>query len=461
MGLLFHYITIAIRNMRKYKNQTVISVIGLSVGLTCFAMAALWIRYEMTFDSFHKKAKFMYVVYTPNPRSQTGYDRSNPYLLGSHLKETFPEIANTTQVYANTLYAGKITVDGVELSGLTIKADSSFFSMFDVKILEGSRDFLIPDNNKVAITREKAFQLFGDQPPIGKTVTAMNREFTICAVVTGMSKRSNYAFDFISPFSSRQINEWYIRGCNTIIELFPGTDVETFEKKLYESAIADLSGDKSSEMTIKPITKLRYTDPNVEREVPFQHILIFSLLGFLVILCSLFNYVAMFVSRFRMRQKELALRMVCGASGGSLLAMLLVEFLLVFLLAVLLGCGLMQSVHKPFLMLSGIQMALPAIYKELLMYIGGVILLSALSLRLILFVFMRSTLNVSIRRSNNNAFRKISVASQLAIGIGIVFCTFTMLKQVYFLRHTTELGFSLHNLGLIEMIQREFDGTVL
>ena len=57
-----HYLKIAFRNLRKYKNQTFISVIGLAVGFTCFALAMLWIRYEMTFDSFHKNAGQMYVV---------------------------------------------------------------------------------------------------------------------------------------------------------------------------------------------------------------------------------------------------------------------------------------------------------------------------------------------------------------------------------------------------------------
>ena len=63
---------------------------------------------------------------------------------------------------------------------------------------------------------------------------------------------------------------------------------------------------------------MRYTDPDIAREVKFQYIFIFAVSGLLVVLCAMFNYLALFVSRFRMRQKELALRVVCGASGGSL-----------------------------------------------------------------------------------------------------------------------------------------------
>ena len=60
--MITHYLKIALRNMRKYKSQTLISVIGLAVGFTCFTLATLWIRYEMSFDSFHKNAEQIYVV---------------------------------------------------------------------------------------------------------------------------------------------------------------------------------------------------------------------------------------------------------------------------------------------------------------------------------------------------------------------------------------------------------------
>ena len=60
-----HNLKIALRNMRKYKNQTLISVIGLAVGFTCFALAMMWLRYEMSFDNFHKNAGQMYVVHSP------------------------------------------------------------------------------------------------------------------------------------------------------------------------------------------------------------------------------------------------------------------------------------------------------------------------------------------------------------------------------------------------------------
>jgi hypothetical protein len=409
----------------------------------------------MTYDGFHKNAKQMYVIYQPNFMRPTDYQRSTHKTLADHLKKIFPEIKNATSLNPDA-YGSKITVDDVEYPALIIQTDSSFFQMFDVKILEGSMDFLIPGSQKLAITREKARQLFGNEHPIGETLS--HGRYTISAVVSGMSKRTNYPFDFIAPLyeypTDKNISSY---GENTIIELYPGTNIEAFEKKLYEYKYITSSFVKK--LIMIPLTKLHYTGPDIERDVKIQHIYIFAVSGLLVVLCSLFNYLTQFVSRFRIRQKELALRMVCGASGGSLLVMLSVEFLLTLLCSVVLGCMLTQLFHRPFLALSDIQMNLSAIYRESLMYVGGVILVSLLAFWMILLIFRHRSLNLTIRQSNKKQFRKISVVVQLVISIGFAFCTIIILKQMYFLHHTNELGFSFKNRGSISMY--EGDSEVL
>jgi hypothetical protein len=198
--------------MWKYRSQTTISVIGLAVGFTCFALGALWIRYEMTFDSFHKNAERMYVVYMPSTFSNSGYSKGSAYKLSSYLKETFPDIEEACPVSPAPIM-DKITVEGREVPAMRVTADSSFLKMFDVKILEGSNEFLVPGSNKLAITRKKARQLYGNENPIGKPVDFGDHgiaarilnlgkiEYTICAVVTELPNRSNFAFDIISSFS--------------------------------------------------------------------------------------------------------------------------------------------------------------------------------------------------------------------------------------------------------------------
>lgn len=60
--MLYHYIKIAFRNLLKYKLQSFICIVGLAIGFTSFALSSLWIRYELTYDTFRKDADRIYYV---------------------------------------------------------------------------------------------------------------------------------------------------------------------------------------------------------------------------------------------------------------------------------------------------------------------------------------------------------------------------------------------------------------
>ena len=60
--MIKHYLKVAFRNLIKYKTQSLVSIIGLAVGFTCFALSVLWIRYEMTYDNFHEGADRIYLA---------------------------------------------------------------------------------------------------------------------------------------------------------------------------------------------------------------------------------------------------------------------------------------------------------------------------------------------------------------------------------------------------------------
>jgi ABC-type antimicrobial peptide transport system permease subunit len=439
--MIRHYLKIAFRNLRKYKDQTLISVIGLAVGFTCFAVAALWIRYEMTYDGFHKNADRMYCVYMPDSFESGGLSRWAPYSLAAYLKETFPEINNATAVGVMNQYPNVIEVENVECPADLLRIDSSFFSMFDVGIIDGSLDFLIRDSKNIAVTQAKARQLFGNENPVGKVIKLRNDEYTVCAVVSGFSKQSNYPFDFLFAVS---VNE--NRTNHILVELTSGIDMEGFKKKLYESAFRYVR-----EMSIIPLTNIRYKDPDMEKDVKFQYLIIFALAGSLVILCTLFNYLTLFIGRFNIRQKELALRTVYGASNRSLFALLATEFAVSLIIAVLLGAVFMQIIYGYFISTSGIKSELSAVYFELLTYTGAVILISLITFILVLTIFRHGNLNLAIRRSNKKTFRKISVVAQLAISTGFAFCTIIIVKQVYHLHNTTDLGFVLKNRGAVRI----------
>lgn len=134
-----HYFKIAFRNLLKYKTQSIISIIGLAVGITCFALATLWIRYEMTYDTFHRRADDIYLVRAQLTITDGTLSNSMPYPAIEYLRKNISEIEDICGISpfkTNLRFKDK----GGDL--LAIEVDSAFIRMFDVRILQGNVNFL-------------------------------------------------------------------------------------------------------------------------------------------------------------------------------------------------------------------------------------------------------------------------------------------------------------------------------
>ena len=90
--MLIHYLKIAIRNLLKYKTQSAICIVGLAVGFVCFALSALWISYEMTYDTSHRDADRLFLLYQKDILNNSGYSTWNCYPVSTLIKKEFPEV---------------------------------------------------------------------------------------------------------------------------------------------------------------------------------------------------------------------------------------------------------------------------------------------------------------------------------------------------------------------------------
>ena len=158
--MITHYLKVAFRNLLKYKTQTVISILGLAVGFTCFTLSALWINYENTYDTFHPDAERLYIVSTDDEISPGKYGMYTPPALAGYLKEHWDEVEQATLFQDNILFVQKNN-RMEEIPVLSV--DTTFCQIMDIRVLEGSNQFMIPQkgNNDVAITQEGAQHLFG------------------------------------------------------------------------------------------------------------------------------------------------------------------------------------------------------------------------------------------------------------------------------------------------------------
>ena len=432
--LICHYLKIAFRNLRKYKLQSIISIIGLAVGFACFTLSTLWIRHELTFDTFHAGAGQIFFVCSKSDTDNSGITRITPYLLSGYLKKTFPEIeASCTMQAWPTGYKFR----KMDRQSFMMCIDSAAFSMFRLRLLAGNKNFMLTRSKEIAINDKIAKELYGPESPIGEEIEIDGEKRKICAVVQGWNEHSNLPFEIVGSLYIRE--EWNSSCYQTFIKVKKGIDIKSFEKKLFEHEI------KSNDYTYKnillfPITAMHYKQPITETTVRLEHILLFALAGGLVILCALFNYLTLFTNRIRIRAKEIGLRKVCGSSNGHLLLLFSAEYFLTLLLALLCGMILIELAIPYFKNISGIRTTVSGIYAEVLAYSSIMILLSFVFSSLLILSFRKQSLNTILRGSKNikgkNMFSSVSLAVQLIISIGFIFCTVVMIKQIHFLSHS-------------------------
>ena len=444
--MIIHYLKIAWRNLMKYKVQNAVCIIGLAVGFVCFALSTLWISYELTYDTSHRDANRLYMLYAPTSLSASGYSTGTSYPVSTLLKEQFPEVEAACAFYREQLPVG--VQEGETVETHTLCADSCFMNLFGISVLSGSLDFLHAED-KAALTPDFAMRLFGTQDVLGKEIEIEEKIYTVCALVSGVGTHSSLSYGVWKGRDWTPYYEnWSDCSLDVLIKLRNGETIASFQKKVAE--YADRSSDERAASSLDKLLfvslpEYRYASFNEERGLELHYLVLFSAVGALVILSSLFNYLALFVSRMRMRGREIELRMACGSSRFRLYLLLAVEYLLLLLLVGLIGMVLIELLLPAFRKLSSVE---GDVYTHALLYFIGLTLIFMLCL----IPFIRYK---SVRHSGRrNLFRKVSVFFQLTIGILFVFCLTVLLKQVAYLRHT-DIGWNRENLAVLSYVYPE------
>ena len=427
--MIKHCLKIAIRNLVKYKVQSAISILGLAVGFVCFSLSLYWIHYEMTYDHFRQDADRIYMVRTNDEYTEGKISTRVPYSLAAYLAQHFPDIAVAAPFH---LISERISVNDKYQDAVFSSADSAWMNLMDIRIIKGNRNFMLPkDNAEIAITEEAAKKWFRTEDPIGKEVKMLRRTKKICAIVQAENRHTNFPFDFIgNPELGK--TWWYITW-SILIKVKPDTDIER--------------------IILTPLSKLHYAKDfrdNKEAGITFQYIIYFSIAGILIITCALINYLTLFINRMRVRQREMALRMIHGANIRSLVSLLTVEFLLLLACAVTTGFLLIEICFSSFIELTGIDTAKSSLYGEAFLFIGLISLIILTAIIGLLYILYHRSLHLSLRyntgRSTGTQLRRGSIVLQLFVCLSFIGCTVLINQQLDYLRHR-DLGLEIKNRG--------------
>ena len=453
--MIKHCLKIAIRNLVKYKVQSAISILGLAVGFVCFSLSLYWIHYEMTYDHFRQDADRIYMVRTNDEYTEGKISTRVPYSLAAYLAQHFPDIAVAAPFH---LISERISVNDKYQDAVFSSADSAWMNLMDIRIIKGNRNFMLPkDNAEIAITEEAAKKWFRTEDPIGKEVKMLRRTKKICAIVQAENRHTNFPFDFIgNPELGK--TWWYITW-SILIKVKPDTDIEELESKINANLPAELKQVTLTRKTgieriiLTPLSKLHYAKDfrdDKEAGITFQYIIYFSIAGILIITCALINYLTLFINRMRVRQREMALRMIHGANIRSLVSLLTVEFLLLLACAVTTGFLLIEICFPSFIELTGIDTAKSSLYGETFLFIGLISLIILTAIIGLLYILYHRSLHHSLRyntgRSTGTQLRRGSIVLQLFVCLSFIGCTVLINQQLDYLRHR-DLGLEIKNRG--------------
>ncbi len=481
--MIRHYLSLAWQQLEKYRLQSLVSIVSLAIGFACFALASMWIKYETTYDAFHKDAENIYVV-TQNK----GYVlHMNSKDINIRALQEVPELESLTYVTNNYIDS----INGKRVGCVQwLMNDTNLVNLFGLEIMEGTTSF-VHNEHEIAISDRLAKRLWKDESPIGKPligkhtlrgsngVLKYEQTLTVSAVFRSWGEHSNFYFDMLSRRPADFLEE-FGRSKHIMAHVSPKVDIKKLNAKLdsvkfvvydKDMPLEEYLGTVPSRLKPKivPLTELYHSNAAYENSTKFKfnHIYLFSIACGLLILCALLNYLTMFINRLFIRKREIALRTVFGASGRDLTVQFLTEYGLLLVLALLLGLLIAFGLMDDFLTLADLQLGrraqsnlfisisrgiLPELKtffaREVLLYTVLVFVVSILISIPFIWYFRRQSLQSSITGvgglAKYNIFRYFSTGIQIGISILCIFCTVVLLKQLHALRHG-DIGFEIEN----------------
>ncbi len=468
--MLKNYLKIALRNLTRNKSYSFINIFGLSIGITCFILISLYVAHELSYDTFHDNGDRLYrVVESYNSEQQETWYATTFSALAPTLKNEFPSLKHVSHVYpTNGLITGgdnqKFQEDGI------IYADSSFFEMFSFPLISGNPSSVLSKPMTVVITPQIAAKFFGEENPVGKSISFAGQrgsfEFEITGVAETPPSNSHIQFDYIFSYESLrsirpwEYNKWYYPPMYTYIELTSNESLSdlkaafpAFQQK-YVGAEAHLRN-----LNVQPISEIRlFSDYQNELSATsdISYIYLFSAIGIFILLIACINFMNLATAKSMKRSREVGMRKTLGARRPQLIWQFLGEAFIITLISLLLAVLIAELTLPYFNEISGKVLSLGSI--DILGFVlSGIAIVVIVGLMAGSYpaFYLSSFRPISVLKGSTDTgnksstlFRKGLVVFQFFISTGLIFGTFVVTQQLDFLQNE-RLGFNKEQVAVI------------
>ena len=320
--MLQHLLKITLRNIKGSKLYTLINVIGLSLGLTSIILIILWVKYEMSFDKFHKYPRDLFkAAFCYEPQDFHGYILPAP--VAQQLKQNYPDVENATVFIKQQ--NRKIVYEQNAFFANGSYVDSTFFSLFNFPFAIGSPSEAFIHPNAIIITQNLANRLFGDRNPIGNLVKLDdNQKFIVSGVLKNIPSNSDIQFDFLVPYKLvfRYLNNWDLKTSEVYVRLRHGKSYAAFNKQI-ANVISQFKPEWNNRLYLTPLIRCHLY--NLKEGGRIQYVYIFSLIAFLIFIIATFNFINITIAKSETRIKEIGIKRIIGGRKRLLITQLLFE----------------------------------------------------------------------------------------------------------------------------------------
>lgn len=463
-------ISLAFRNLRKNGKYTLINLVGMTVGMACCFLILTYLRYEQHFDTFFPKGDRLYRInyhaqFSDEPLSLNRV----PAPIGPAMFDYFPQVESVARLFPRSISVRDPQSDRQFEIENTLFADSTVQDVLGLEFLQGNPATALDAPFSVVLNDETAHRLFGTDNPMGRQLRVANEAvFTVSGVVRRLPRQSHLEFDMLLPFrnipdvepaSARDnirnamTNNWLASYTFTYVVLKKGASPDPvnaafpgFIKKHGHAQFVDKQ--KFSLFPVRDIHQNSTVTDEVAATANPAYLRIFGIVGFLILLIAVINFVNLSTAVYLDRTKEVAVRKVLGAKRSTLIGQFLTETMLLSFLAFLPALALLYALIPLFNAQNDKFITFHLIHDwPLTLSFTGIFVLTGLLAGLYPAFFASRFQPVEVFQKNSPIggggaqwLRKSLITLQFSVSIALLCGTLIMLSQLRYWRNMP-LGF--------------------
>jgi putative ABC transport system permease protein len=334
--LLKIYSISAFRRFLKRKLTTTISLLSLTLGLSCFIIISLYVAYEFSFNrhytNYERIGRASLSMIDEETREATHLVWTNPQLPDG-LRELYPEIVAVTGILKLN---GKVVVKtgkSIFLEEDFFTADEHYSTVFIHEWLAGNPSTALNEPGCIVVTESVAINYFGKAPAINKTLSVNGRDYKVTGVIKDVPHNTD-----LRPAALLSLDRHFPDWCMTYI-LFKDTEsTGSFKRKLdahFDSYLAPILAQtgNTGRYDLEALSDIHFGDqklfdtPKASRTVLY---VLFSI-ALVILIVTLVNYVTITIYSTVKRLTDIRIRKVFGARKGQICLQYMTEtFLLAF-----------------------------------------------------------------------------------------------------------------------------------